>query len=257
MSNNYYDYCEKIWNDWLENKKKCDDNFEKYFQYEYCPEPYLRFTKSDEKSEMIYFLTTNPGGGFEIQDRELVLKNKSIINCNDTYYNNSKYLAEYYNSNLIGGSKNRIKHMIYLSKGCGYNSFRQIESIPFHSKNLKDKNSMIKLMKGNNRIISDYVDATKEYLKDKNVIAIQAVGYRKINELSNWIKLQCEIIGLDINKSKYISICQKVNEDTAGIYIEKQKNCIKILSLRVGQNDLPSEEGCNIIGNEYKKLTNI
>ncbi|GCD11629.1 hypothetical protein [Clostridium tagluense] len=252
MINNYFDYCEKNWNVWLNKQDIQEQMFEKYFDLRYCAEPYLRFIKdNNEKLNSIYFLTTNPGGGFEQQDIEYILQNKSIIKNDLPYHDNAKNLADYYKENLIGTSKHRITHMDYLAQKCGYDNFIQIESIPYHSKKLPGKNRLTKLIKSSNNSISEYINITKEYLADKNVIAIQAGKPKNIKELNDWYKLQCEIIGLEIGKSEYISINDR---DTIGMYIQKENNTIKALCLRAGANDLPGPNGCDIIAKKYNTL---
>lgn len=254
-NNSYLEYCEGIWNGWLNEKGSEEDELREYFDLQYCPEPYLRFIKNNESTKQIYFLTTNPGQGFDQQERTIVLNGKSIIKSNMTYENTSKNLADYYKENLIKGSKYRIDHMEYLSQKCGYDNFIQIESIPYHSKNIIKKDDLLKLIKNGDSSINNYIDKVKEYLSDKNVIAIQAGNSEDIKKLTDWNKLQSSLIGMDIEKSKYVSLkVNDKNKDTIGMYIEKQNGSIKILCIRAGQNDLPGSNGCDIIANEYSKL---
>ena len=102
MINKYFDYCEKIWDGWIKKENVQEEMFRKYFSIRYCPEPYLRFINNEsENTNLIHFVTTNPGGGFEQQDIEYILKNKSIIKNDQTYYNNAKNLADYYKEKLV------------------------------------------------------------------------------------------------------------------------------------------------------------
>jgi len=242
-----------MWKLWIKKQDIQDPIIEKSFEPKYCSEPYLRFTKEeDETSDSIYFLTTNPGAGFDLQERKNILENKSMIKSDESYYSNAKNLADYYIKELISGSKARIKHMEYLAKICGYDNFIQVETIPYHSENLPEKSKLVRLVRNGNNKISEYIEITKEYLMDKNVISIQAGNCRDIKKMSDWSKLQCEIIGLDIDKSECIStIKNEKKKDTGCLYIERKNNFIKALSLRAGANDLPGNGGCDIIANKY------
>jgi len=244
-----------MWGLWNKKENIQEPIIEEFFESRYCAEPYLRFTKeNDENSDLIYFLTTNPGAGFDKQERKTILENESMIKIEEDYYSNAKNLADYYVKELIMGSQSRIKHMKYLAKKCGYNNFIQVESIPYHSGSLPGKQKLVKLIRNGNNSISEYIEVTKGFLKDKNVIAIQAGNSRNIKKMNDWSKLQCEIIGLDIDKSECISTIKNNTKDTGCLYIEKQNNFIKALSLRAGGNDLPGEDGCDIIAKKYKEI---
>lgn len=60
-NNSYLEYCEGIWNGWLNEKGSEEDELREYFDLQYCLEPYLGFIKNNESYKQIYFLTTNPG----------------------------------------------------------------------------------------------------------------------------------------------------------------------------------------------------
>ena len=257
MINNYFDFCENIWDGWLNNQDVLEQVFEELFKLKYCPEPYLRFIKANSKdSDLVYFLTTNPGAGDDkIQTREIFSKEDSIIKSDEPYHNNARKLADYYKKNLKGTAKRRVNHMEYLAKKCGYDNFIQIQSIPYHSGELKHKDDLTELIKGSNNSISEYINITKKYLADKNVIAIQGGNGLNIGELNAWRKLQCEIIGLDIDKSEYITIVtNEKNEDSVSMYIQKENDTIKAICLRAGSNDLPGPAGCDIIANKFNQL---
>jgi len=257
MSNNYFDFCENIWGDWLNNQDTLEQVFEGLFKLKYSPEPYLRFTKpNSENTDVIHFLTSNPGAGDDkIQTREVFSIEDSIIKSDDSYDNNAIKIADYYKKNLVGTAKRRINHMDYLARKCGYDNFIQIESIPYHCGELKHKDALTELIKGSNNSISEYINVTKEYLSDKNAIAIQGGNGLNIAELNAWRKLQCEIIGLDIDKSEYITIvANEKNKDSVSMYIQKKNDTIKAICLRAGSNDLPGPAGCDIIANKYIQL---
>jgi hypothetical protein len=93
----FLELCESIFQKWLkQDYNGYDDYLLKYFQLDYCPEPYL-ILKGDinnDSNKTLYFLTTNPGNGENYQ--HITSLNQNVLSSKLSYKENSKKLSDIY-----------------------------------------------------------------------------------------------------------------------------------------------------------------
>ena len=241
-------YCEKLHKEWISDQLIVSEKTNKEFQMDYMPEPYLDFSKKDNP---LYILTTNPGAGMLEQYRKNIIIEDSIITKNDSYQDTSKTFANFYVNNLTGAAKRRIDGFKSLANNSGFDGFIQIESYPFHSRNLPNKTKFLKEFKEDN-IFVEYSQLLKNTQKDKNVIVLSAVGTK--SEISNqsissneWLQWQANLMGLNTSNLKKKELLLKDGKVTSMFLYEKDNNLTKGFILMMGGNHLPNEDVLNLI----------
>lgn len=249
----YFDHCEEMWRGWVNAEARYSTLLNNIFQVDHCPEPYLYFF-SDSLSPP-HFLTTNPGSGMPHQNIQVILEGKSVIDKDHSYYDNAKKLADFYSTKLKGNARVRVEAMRRLSMHCGSQGFTQVECIPFHSKNLPNKRQ-VKRYCDEDQELSKYIALLKGYLRDKNVIAVSAVG--STNEIacteeycSDWLRWQGEIMGFSFqNAEKHdIVLHKETSRVTGALLLSHNNNAKKAFFLMMGSNSLPGPEGVRKIAN--------
>ncbi|HPS31617.1 MAG TPA: hypothetical protein PLZ43_15290 [bacterium] len=249
MNSEYKELCENIWQDWrngtLTIPKYLIDQF--YLQPEFLPEPYLIFNTGKETAKSdkaLYFLTTNPGNGWEgHQGRE---KLKASYPENEKYEKVAHDFAEkYLNEILKGPAKRRVEGFIHLAETLGYNQLIQVESLPFHSKELPNKFKLLSFLEKENadNIINQYFTVLKNSMKDENVIVLSAIGTRKSISLESlntkWLKWQSEVIGMDLSCAKIIALIENNGKVTSAFIYTNDNNILKGFILMMGGNNMP------------------
>lgn len=257
---NYYGICENIFKEFIISGK-VNTNYKKdIFTTDACPEPYLIFKNNNvtkSNGRQLVFITTNPGEADEYHLHSNITSNNEVytpFNSKETYINNSKELAKYYEKNLIGTSKARINHMRYIAEELGYSEFIQIECIPFHSANLPEKKELNFIDNYVKTELKWYVDSLEKFIEDKDVIIISAAKPSDISDLTPWSSFQCDLVGINIKTAKDIALTMKENKVTGTSFITKNNNNIKAIILRMGANDVPNAENLKPFINEVKSL---
>tara|TARA_B110000967_G_C18741580_1_gene488009 strand:- start:107 stop:937 length:831 start_codon:yes stop_codon:yes gene_type:complete len=249
----YYKFCDEFHKKWYNNEFAKDSILnDGTFQMDYSPEPYFVVKNGNNP---LYVLLTNPGGGMAFQHRE---------NFDKSDYSNfqKKLIVEYTSDEFKrGGSRayKRLQNSIVYSEDLGYNALINIETIPFHSKNLVNKNEALKAIK-NSYSLTQYHTVLKNFLKDKPVLIVAgayhggpgSVGPEYSLSLShltanNWIKYQLDLAG--INKDNLKMTPLQTHPDgkgkvTGAIFSDG----IKHVHLFMGMNNL-----CSPKTSEYKK----
>jgi hypothetical protein len=243
----YFDYCEKMWSKWISSDVHNSGFMETTFQIDHCPEPYLFF--SSNAPGQLHFLTTNPGAGMPHQHFEQINQGKSVVLKNASYFENTKRLADFYSTQLPGNARVRVEAMRRLATLYGSRGFTQVECLPFHSRNLRQKNAIIQFCKEDTDL-GNYIKLLKEYLLDKTVLAVSAVGSSKESAcsedyFSEWLRWQSEIMGFSFDAAdKYEIVRHKTTGRVTGALLLSQRaNASKGFFLMMGTNSLPSPEG--------------
>ena len=241
--------CEEIWQKWRNEILTIPDELINRFnlQPEFLPEPYLIFNTGKEtviSDKALYFLTTNPGIGGEFHQGRKKLK--ASYSENEKYEKVAKdYADKYLNEILKGSAKRRVEGFVYLAEKLGYNKLIQVESLPFHSKELPNRYKLLSILKKENQdnIINQYFTLLRNTLKNENVIVLSAVGTRKSisnNSLNTkWLKWQAEVIGMDIQNTKIENLIVKDQKVTCALIHTNNYNCLKGFILMMGGNNMP------------------
>ncbi len=244
----YFHYCEEMWSNWIQSKIDYPPSLRTQFQLEYCPEPYLEFFNNS--SPRLHFLTTNPGAGMPHQNLRCILEGRSKVEQKDSYSHNAKRLADFYDTTLKGNAGVRVQAMKRLS---GSQGFTQLECIPFHSKNLRNKPAVLRLCT-ENEALRGYIAHLTDYLADKDVMAVSAVSTRKEiaceeGYFSDWLLWQARIMGFSFAQAEKhdIVLHKGTHRVTGALLLSRSNNARKAFFLMMGTNSLPGAEGISKI----------
>lgn len=229
----YHSFCEQLFQNWKKDNIPEKEKLEKVFQMDYVPEPYLYF---NPENNPLYVLYNNPGGGIdEIQKKEVISEKN--------YYDFAKRISEYYldenKFKYATAAYNRIKKAMNFAKHEEYSGIINIETLPFHSSKL-NKPKAIRLINKVN-LLQDYIEQLKLFLADKPALALSGCNSRvsiteETIEKSDWISLQAELIGFDINHCNRTILKEKGDKVTSAIF----KNNNKYILLMAGSNNFPA-----------------
>ena len=246
MNKDYIEFTEELHKKWIVDRLELDEKVKKDFQVDYLPEPYLDFNCGENP---LYILTTNPGGGMEMQKRDVIVLNNSEsgIVKDDKYSDIAKKLANFYIDILKGSSAGRrIDKMLELASQSHFDGIFQVESYPLHSATLPNKKQFLKMMQ-NDSFFREYTDLLQKLLSNKTTIVISATSSQKSISVDNirnnvWLKWQSEMIGIDnIDNVTLIPLVTKDDKITSAFLYEKQNDSVKGFILTMGSNNLPSD----------------
>ena len=233
----YKVYCESLYRDWLTSLLNVSSLTKDIFQMNYLPEPYLVYSSGEEP---LFFLTTNPGASLPFQHRDNYSKNSK-------YKQISQELVHIYRKKLKGTTAGRrIEGIEYLKQQSGFDGLIQVESCPFHSKNLPNKKTLPSLIE-NEPVLSRYTEQLKYELQEKSVIALSAVSTRvEISESSIkgniWLSWQAELIGFNFNNINIIPLAKKESRTTSAFLYSKDNGSVKGFILVMGGNNIPKSK---------------
>ena len=239
---NFKETCENLYQDWKAGKLEDNKDLNKIFQMDYLPEPYLTYATGEA---VLYFLTTNPGAGLPFQHHAQHSEDSS-------YEQLSQELFHIYREKLNGQTAGRrIEGIEYIKKQSGFNGLTQVESCPFHSKTLPNKNSLPTLF-NEVPILAEYTMALKEELKNKTVIALSATSTQSNIALSSikdnvWLNWQADLMGFNFSTAAIKPLAQKDNRITSAFLYSRVNSNIKGFILVMGGNNIPKTEHLNTI----------
>lgn len=233
-NNNYLDFCENMFKEWLIHQFKNDKGLNDLFEMDYCPEPYFTLKEGEKQ---LFLLLTNPGSGMDFQH---------ISKRNELFYKDYELkLVEMYTSESFKNGKGsriayrRLYNSINFAERLGYNSVINIETIPFHSNTLIKSKALSAI--SNSHLLKSYEIALKEYLSDKAVLIVSACNSKKTISNStlyesNWLMYQLDIAGVDFQKLILTPLTEKGNKITCALFSDGNKHIV----LMMGSNNLPS-----------------
>ena len=228
----YYKFCDALHKEWFNNNLAKDAILEDLFQMDYSPEPYFVLKNGDNP---LYMLLTNPGDGMDFQHRKNFEKSD--------YSNFSKKLVDKYTSEEFKtGAPNahrRLQKSIVLSQELGYNALVNIETVPFHSPDIK-KPQALKAIHSSYPLFA-YHNVLKNFLIGKPVLIVTATGTKHSISISNltkspWIMYQMDLAGMNVDGLKMEILTEKNGKITSAIFSDNDKHIV----LMMGSNNLPS-----------------
>lgn len=254
MNSRLVSYCERLWREWMADTLELSPFIESEFQTKYLPEPYLGFGAGKKP---LYVLTTNPGRGMSHQHRKAILSNKSFVLPEDTYQELMPKLADFYRTGLKGTARRRIDGMIELAQQAGYDGLLQMESCPFHSKDLPKKKKLLSCY-DEEEFFQQYAGLVKETLRSVNVIGLSAVGTRKSISMKRvarrpWIVWQAAVMSFDLQRARLLPLVKKGTKVTSAFVYQRTRRFTKGLVLVMGGNHLPSAKHCKRIADVLKR----
>lgn len=258
MNSKFNEYCETLWNRWINKRLEVSSFIDKEFQMAYLPEPYLGFGDSQNP---LYVLTTNPGQGMPVQLRDSIYSGKSPISKGNSYKEISELMANYYMKHLKGAAKRRIEGFYEIAIGGGFDGVIQVESCPFHSAYLPKKNKLLKQYSFDS-LLRAYTEVLKETLKNVSVISISAVATNRplsTHSISSnpWLNWQSYIIGYSSKNTEILPITARKGRTTSAFLFNQNRGLIKGFILTMGGNYLPSSQSLNPLLPILKEVCNV
>lgn len=230
-NNDYYDFCETMYKDYVSGDFDEDPALNELFQLGYIPEPYFTIKEGDNP---LYLLLTNPGSGMDFQLRE---------KAPDDYRSFAKIAREVYLSDSFkkGNAYRRIQKSIQFAEELGFNGVVNLETIPFHSNDLNKYMALVSIYQS--EILIRYKAKLKSFLKDKPVLIVSACGTKKsitkdTLKSNQWLKSLLELAGVDADKCSMKKLTKKGNKVTSALFQHNNKR----IALMMGSNNLPKVE---------------
>lgn len=232
MENKYVDFCQKLFNDWLNDDLRVNEMCKHLFQLDYIPEPYLNFEVSKNP---LYILNINPGSGMDdLQLRDAIIENKynEVANRFGDFY-----LSD--NFKIAGAAYRRNIRALQIARDNSFDGFVNLETIPFHSNTL-NKLGTLNAVKSE-PVLMEYTTLLKDFITDKCVVVVAACSSKKSitkDTVSNnpWLDFQRDCIGLNLEISKLTPLVIKDNKITSALISDKDKHIL----LMMGSNNFPA-----------------
>jgi hypothetical protein len=237
ISNQNLDFlslCEELYNDWKNDKFKEDLTLNKLFQMNYSPEPY--FVLKNGKNPL-YILLTNPGSGMDFQH---ISQHKNIDFNSFTSILSTVYTSETFKKQKGSGpAYRRLMKSTDFANHLGFDGVVNIETIPFHSEKLSKPKALKSIRES--YTLTTYQNALKFFLSEKPVLIVAACSANdtisnKTIMNSEWLKYQCDLASIPINKLILKPFTTKNNKITSALFSHQNK----YLVLMMGSNNLPS-----------------
>ena len=130
--------------------------------------------------------------------------------------------------------------MIELSRLAGYEGVIQIELCPFHSRNLPEKNALLKHYNTNSQL-KHYEKLLKEILSENSVITLAAVGTSAPISIASittrhWLNWQANLIGFNSELGKVLPITRKDKKVTSAFVYSESASSVNGFILMMGGN---------------------
>lgn len=243
----YYEFCEMMWGDWLQDPLQHRSQYNKIFDLNAMPEPYLVHKKLNRKKPFI-FMTTNPGESMSHQTHSAILDGQSFISPKMSYSASASCLAEWYRSNLSGTAKHRIDKMHSLGNGVGSYEIMQVELCPWHSASLPNKSHFLHTIR-NDPILQPYMNLVCECVKYVPTIGLSAIGpgvdlESSKPQYSDWTHWLLGILGISIGCAIRIPLTFSSNAVSSLALCQPNNGKPHALILMKGGNHFPSVQNC-------------
>lgn len=213
-----------------------------------APEPYLPFNPG---SNPLVVVTTNPGATMPHQRRDHILAGQSVATPSMSYAEAAEAFSRLYVEQLTNAAGRRVHTQRALALAAGFTGVLQVECCPLHSPQLPGKSTFVQLLDAD-PALSEYVQVLRDFLEPQPVLAISAVAPRADLvqpglQLSDWLRWQCDLIGLSPSRADLVPLVWKGQQVTGTALVEKQKSAVKAMVLMKGSNNLPAEPGREIM----------
>lgn len=230
---NYKSLCEQIYLAWRSSPYQFID-FSKDFETNHLPEPYYSIKSG---SNPLIILNNNPGSTLAFQEHSSVLNE---IPDEFDYSHVSSWLKDkYVNSDIISRTaRTRILRTEQIEEALGCDGVENVETFFLHSSSF-NKEKFIRNY-SNNEIVKSYISLLSEYLDNRPVLIVSAVGTKRslnLMEVSNnkWIKYQSAVAGLDLDVAGFYGITTKEGKITSALIAKDNK----FLVCTMGSNTIP------------------
>lgn len=252
MSEGFLQFCETLWQSWLEDRLSASPFAGHPFDLDAAPEPYLLFGSS---KNALVALTTNPGKSMSHQRRDTVLAGEGPVNARMSYAMAAAAFGAFYEKNLKGPARRRIADLRLLAGSAGFDGIVQVEACPFHSRSFPTKGAFLRSLPGD-AMLSGYVAHLREFLRDRPVLVISAISSATSLSaevhLSPWLSWQVDLVGLDRPRSEFLPLIERGGKVTSAALISGSGAETKTLALMMGGNHLPGETSLRILADALR-----
>jgi hypothetical protein len=208
----------------------------------------------------MYVLLTNPGKGLEEQSRKVILGQRKAksppVNGRMFYSAAAIEFGRHYVKLLEKRpAGRRIKAMQDLQRQMGCDCIVQLETLPFHSRNLPGKRRLVDQAKSI-PILRDYHAALRDALSRISVICLSAVSPSKSISKSAvakapWLKFQAELMGIEVSKFETVELARKGRKISSAFLFQRFGTSIRGFVLTMGSNSFPAESARARIGKTF------
>lgn len=244
----YFEYCEELFKKWYSGELSTDNSIDSgIFDLTYMPEPYFILA---EGKNPLYILNNNPGSGLDFQKKDYletnINKEISYKNCishiSGFYKNGLEYNGSFFKQNY-SQAHNRNMKALEFSEDNGYDGVVCVETLPFHSKSLPNKEKVLYECI-TNRAYLLYFRYLSELIKDKPVLIISAIGSsgtitRERIFGNEWRKFQVQLAGMKVSNAEIYNVCEKDNGKITSALVKDRD---KYLFVQMGSNNLGKRE---------------
>jgi hypothetical protein len=261
MNDPYFRFCDKIVREFFSSSleaERISPDLRK-FDFDFMPEPYLPLVDSDRRpnsdfTEWLHILLANPGRGLNIQKRNYLRSGKMRGVSEKIPYSQFAHMVYRYYEKYFPKRKeltaiHHFRNAQKLASLSGYQGALEIESIPWHSKNLCNKDDLpSKIMK--DEVTNRYCTLLRAYLKNRSVLTVDGAGGQSTSSISDaafdrpWMRFKADLIGMDIGKAKFHAITEKASNGkiTAAAKSMRVGGVIKIMYCVRGHNHLKGKQ---------------
>ena len=251
----FFDYCNQLQADWLDQKLETGPLVEACFQLNYLPEPYLFLENGNDP---LCVLATNLARGMDFQKRKVIQSGDSFLSAAESYSVNSAKLVQHYGKRLTKQAALRIRNLQKLKTLAGKHGLLQVQSCPLRSTSFPNRANYVQSL-NKEALLQNYTDALREYLSSRTTIVFSPITTRgdinveRITE-HTWLSWQAELIGFDPEQCQRIELARNPKNDrtsSAFIYSSDGKSTKGFL-LMSGGNQVPTTFQLSKIGGALK-----
>lgn len=226
--------CERIHQEWRADKDHFSD-FSPDFDSTYLPEPYFPIKSGDNE---LVVLNNNPGKVKREQSHAYI---HSKFSAHTRYADVADWLSEIYingKPKINANAASRNIKVLEVADALGATGVESLETFFLHSKNFNKTKYLRKYL--NHPIVVKYNEALHEYLRNKAVLIVTAIGTQSSinarNVIKNdWLKFQADIAGMNLKAADFKPLTKKERKVTSCILREGNK----IMVCMMGSNNIP------------------
>jgi hypothetical protein len=261
MNDPYFRFCDDIVREFFSGslvEERIDPDL-RIFDFDFMPEPYLPLVDSDRHpnsnySDWLHVLLANPGKGLTIQKRDYLRSEKMRGVSEKLPYSQFahmvfRYYEDYFPKKKELSAIHHFRNARQLAALSGYQGALQIESIPWHSQTLSNKDGLpARIVK--DELTNRYCTLLRAYLKGRSVLSVDGAGGQSTSSISDanfdgpWMRFKADLIGMDLGKAKFHSVTKKVSNGkiTAAAKSMRVGGAIKVMYCVRGHNHLKGKE---------------
>ena len=247
----YLGVCEHLYSDWLEGKATLRSSAARsIFSDAHAPEPYLMFGQGQSTA---IWVTTNPGEGFDYQLRPSATS-KSVFDGVKSYEVAAKKLGTLYSSPMASihpAARANIASMLRISKLLGATRVMQVETYPWHSRQLPNKAKLDVTLSRDEPTFVEYQRQLRAMIDKEPLVLAWCAGVPS-RSAGAGIDLKARAIRLDLQRAKVLPL-ESTTDVSQALFWSADEDRFRGLFVTQGSATLPSA-GLNRRGQRKDEL---